>query len=625
MKSYFLFIFTLLYYPIFCYPNKTDTIKIAIAATSDMHGHIYPWDYSSDEEIDAGYARTDTVVQKLKNEYPNTLLIDVGDLFQDNLAEIFINNDTHPMVQALNLLKYDVWVPGNHDFNHGLNILERNIQHFNGKVICSNIKYEDSGKNYLPPYHIFDVNGVRVAIIGAVSPHIKIWEAANPDHYKNLDFLNPLDSLKQTVKNIEGQYDILVGAVHISRNGEYEYEGKSGAFQIAQAIPEFDVIFAGHEHVLYSEYFNDTDTWVLEPKCYGSHVAIAKFDLEKDEKGQWKLTSKRAENNSTEGFKSSEEVMKEFKWVHDISIDYINKVIGEIKSDFINGVDYITGKDIVTTMPRAQIEDTALMDFINEVQSFYAKSEISTAALFNVDQNVKKGPLKRRDIIKIFKYENTLRGINIKGENLLKYMEINVGYYQTIKEGDVTIAFNPKYRPYNYDMFSGINYDIDISQPEGSRIKNATINGKPLDKNATYRLATNDHRLGQLINYKWVSNDDIYYNSVNDFPSTIRDYIIKYIQEELNGEIVPFCDHNWKIIGLPKSFNDPETIEKIKNGEIEIPWSDDGRTPNVKSIRKDTINLPSNKNSQNSDLIKGGLISLIILFLIAYLMYILKK
>ena len=229
-----------------------------------MHGHIYPWDYSNDEEIDAGYAKTDTVIQNLKYKYPNILLIDVGDLFQDNLAEIFINNDTHPMVQALNLLKYDVWVPGNHDFNHGLNVLERNIQHFNGNVLCSNIIYEDSGKNYLSPYHIFDVNGVRVAIIGATAPHIKQWEGSNPDHYKNLDFLDPLDSIKQIVKNIEGQYDILVGAVHISRNGEYESEGKSGAFQIAQAIPEFDVIFAGHEHSLYCVKINGT--WVLEPK-----------------------------------------------------------------------------------------------------------------------------------------------------------------------------------------------------------------------------------------------------------------------------------------------------------------------------------------------------------------------
>ena len=102
------------------------------------------------------------------------------------------------------------------------------------------------------------------------------------------------------------------------------------------------------------------------------------------------------------------------------------------------------------------------------------------------------------NIINIYKYDNTLRGVNIKGENLLRYMEYMAGYYQTIEEGDVTIAFNPKYRAYDLDLFSGVNYDIDISQPVGSRIKNAKINGKPIDKNATYKLASNNYRFNQL-------------------------------------------------------------------------------------------------------------------------------
>lgn len=157
MELYSLFIFILLNY-IFC---DSDSITIAIAHTSDMHGHIYPWDYATDSEIDAGFARTDTVIQELRNKYPNFLLIDNGDLYQDNLADIFLNNDTHPMIQALNLLKYDVWVLGNHEFNYGLDILERNIKNFNGTVICSNIKYEDSGK-IMFPHTIFLISMVCV-------------------------------------------------------------------------------------------------------------------------------------------------------------------------------------------------------------------------------------------------------------------------------------------------------------------------------------------------------------------------------------------------------------------------------------------------------------------------------
>lgn len=186
-------------------------------------------------------------------------------------------------------------------------------------------------------------------------------------------------------------------------------------------------------------------------------------------------------------------------------------------------------------------------------------------------------------------------------------MEDSARYYQTTKEGDVTIAFNPKIPLYSYFMFSGVNYDIDISQPECNRIKNATINGKPLDKIATYKLAVNNFIFGKLINKNFTKYDDVYYESFNENPSTISDFIIKYINEELNGEITPECDYNWKIIGLPKSFNDPETIEKIKNGEIKIPRSSDGKAINVEPVRIDT------EDDEESDIIrfiKSGYISL---------------
>ncbi|KAL6605250.1 phosphatase/nucleotidase [Neocallimastix sp. 'constans'] len=565
-------------------PIDRNNVTITIAATSDMHGRIYPWEYAIDEaDNDAGFALTDTVVSKIKEDYPNTLLMDVGDLLQGNSAELFIKYYTHPTVQALNLLKYDVWIPGNHEFNYGLSFLQRNLKHFNGRVVCSNIKYADSLKYYLLPYQIYSISGVRVAIVGATAPHIKQWEASNPDHFKNLEFLDPIESLKTTIKAIKGKYDILVGAVHISRNGEYEAEGKTGAFQIAEAIPEFDVIIAGHEHATYCDKINDT--WVLEPGHYGSHVAFTKFDLVK-ENDHWKIVNIEAENIGTNGVTPSQRVMEKFKWVHEQSLADANEIVGKVDADFIEGVDYITSKSKVTTMPRAQIEDTALMDLINEVQTYYAKSEISTAALFNNNQNLKAGDFKRKDVAFIYKYDNTLMGINIKGENLLKYMEWTVGYYQTVKEGDVTIAFNPDFRSYNYDMLSGIQYEIDLSEPEGRRIKNVTFNGKKIDPNATYKLALNNYRFGTLTSNGWATEADVYYSSVNDPKPTIRDFIAKYTQEVLGGTISPKCDHNWKIVGLPKSFNDPATIAKIKSGEIKIPRSSDGRTPNVEPVRK---------------------------------------
>lgn len=563
-----------------------NSAVISVAATSDMHGRIYPWEYAVDSpDNDAGFALTDTVVQQIQSQYPNTLLIDIGDNMQDNSAEIFLDMDTHPMIQAMNFLGYDVWVPGNHEFNFGLDFLERNISNFDGRVVCSNIKYADSGKSYVLPYQIYTIDGIRVAVVGSTAPHVSTWEASAPDHFQNLAFTDPIKSLQETVKEIQGKYDILVAAVHISRQGEYEEEGKTGAFQIAEAVPELDVIFAGHEHATYCEKVNDT--WVLEPGKYGSHVAFATFNMQK-ENGKWKVANVEAQNIPTNNIAASKRVLDMFKWVDDASKENANTVVGKITANFIpDGTDYITGKDNVTTMPRAQIEDTALMDLINIVQQHYAKSDISTAALFNFDQTLKAGDFKRKDVAFIYKYDNTLMGVNITGKNLLAYMEWTVGYYQTAKEGDVTIAFDPNFRAYNYDMLSGINYEIDISKPVGQRITNATIKGKPIDMNATYKMAVNNYRFGTLMSYGWATQKDVYFDSYNEMPlsATVRDLIVKYTQENLNGNLSPTCDHNWKIVGLPSSFNDPATIAKIRSGEITIPTSSDGRTPNVEAVR----------------------------------------
>lgn len=137
-------------------------------------------------------------------------------------------------------------------------------------------------------------------------------------------------------------------------------------------------------------------------------------------------------------------------------------------------------------MPTSQLVDTSVIDLINEVQMFYAKSEISSAALFNFGSNLTQGDFKKKDVAFIYKYPNTLVGVNIKGENLLKYMEWSMSYYNTYSEGDVTISFNPKIRGYNYDMFSGVTYNIDVSKPAGQRVCNLLINGQPLDLNKDY-------------------------------------------------------------------------------------------------------------------------------------------
>ncbi len=571
-------------------PTEMDEITIAVAATADVHGRIYPYEYAIDSaDSDAGYSMTYPFIKELRDEYPNALIIDVGDTVQDNSAELFNDMDIHPMVECMNMMAYDVWVPGNHEFNFGLPFLERNLEAFDGRVVCANIKNVADDTHYVLPYQIFNIEGVKVAVIGGVAPHVPQWEASAPAHFQGLDFISPLQATKDAVAEIGEKADVIIAAMHMSRNGQYEEENLSGAYQLAQQIPELDLIIAGHEHATYCELVNDT--YVMEPGCYGNKISISKINLKKVD-GKWAIVNVAAENKVTKGEEASPEVLDEFKWVHDKSLADSNTVIGTITADFLtDGVDYITGDSKVTTMPRTQIEDTPVLDLINIVQKKYAKADVSSAALFKFDSTLVKGDFKKKDVAFIYKYNNTLMGVNISGKNLLEYMEWSVGYYNTFKEGDVTISFNPNVRGYNYDMFAGIDYTIDISKEVGNRLVDVTIEGKPVDPNKVYKLALNNYRFGTLMKNGWASEADVYYDSYNEdqLNAEVRALIIKYVAEELNGSVTPICDNNWKLIGMGDSFNKADVIARIKSGEIVIPSSEDGRTLNVEAVNVNNL------------------------------------
>ncbi|MGL4904579.1 MAG: bifunctional metallophosphatase/5'-nucleotidase, partial [Cetobacterium sp.] len=547
----------------------------------------YPYEYGIDaEDQSAGYAKTYTIVKGLREQNPNLILMDIGDTVQDNSVELFNSLETHPMVEAMNVMNYDAWVLGNHEFNFEKDFLLRNVKNFKGSVISVNIENEDDGSKFVLPYQIYEVEGVRVALVGGIPPHIPMWEASAPEHFKGLTFEDPMTAVKETLEEIDGKYDVLVGAFHLGRKDEY---GKTGVFDLADAYPQFDLIFAGHEHARYVTDINGTT--VLEPGAYGWGVSNGEITVAKKD-GKWEIKDIMAKNIETKDVAADSEILDKFKNVHDESREDANKVVGKVNAKFIERTDYITGEDKVTTMPTSQLEDNAIVQLINDVQNHFAQSDVSAAAVFNFGSNLKAGDFKKKDVAFIYKYTNTLMGVNMTGENLLKYMEWSMAYYNQTEPGDVTISFNPKVRAYNYDMFDGISYKVDISKPAGERIVDATINGEPVDATKKYKVAVNNYRFGSLMNLGLATAEDKYYDSYESLQDAgrIRDLIIKYVGENLNGELNPKVDNNWSIVGFDQNVpGKDEIIQKIKSGEIVIPKSEDGRTLNIKSININTL------------------------------------
>jgi len=572
---------TLVFGLLFSYVFAADTTTVTILETADLHGRIYPYEYAIDSyDDDTGLAKIATLVKQERAIDPNALLIDCGDTVQDNSADLFNDLPVHPMIEALNFLDYDVWVIGNHEFNFEKAFLDKNVATFKNSVLSANILKTD-GTYFVKPYEIFEVNDVRVAIVGMTPPHVTQWEASAPEHFEGLTFPGTVEQSKKVIAELEGKYDVLIGAFHLGPDGEHGYEGSK---TIAEACPEYSVIFCGHAHSKYNEVTNGVH--IIEPGPWGWALAKAVIKLEKTD-DKWKVVEVVTENLETKTVKEDEDVLAKFKFVHEQSITDANLIVGEITADFIASPDYITGEAKITTMPTSQIIDTAVIDFINEVQMFYTDAEISSAALFTFDSNLVKGPFKKKDVAFIYKYSNTLVGTNITGANMKKYMEWSASYYNTYKDGDVTISFDSNIRGYNYDMFSGLTYEINLSKPTGERVENILYNGKPLDDNRTYRLSLNNYRFGTLLGLGLVTMDDRYYDSYETLQDAgrIQAMIVKYVQEEKGGKIDPLVDNNWKITGVDLESPFKEAIfDMVRKGELGIPTSEDGRTLNVKAL-----------------------------------------
>src|SRR5574344_324353 len=419
---------------------------ITILETSDIHGMIAPWDYATDKAFDGGLAKAATVIKQERAKDPSLLLVDCGDSVQDNLIQEFRNDKIHPMIKAMNSLHYDAWELGNHEFNFEFANLQKNIKASKAPVLAANI-YMKNGKRFVNPYIIKTVKGVKVGIIGLVAPHINRWEASDPSHFDNMTFTEPVDELGKILPEVQKKADVIIVLAHYGKDGEYDSQGMT---KVAEKYgSQAAVYLVGHAHESYATML-DNGCAIIEP---GVHVtAIGKVTINmKKENGKWVKDSvipeliPVAKANVT----ADPDMIALMSDVDTKSKAIANTVVGKIGADFLPSLWW----NGLTGIPTATVQDTAMMDLINTVQRKTTGADVSLAALLDPESNRTKGDFKKRDGVKVYKYDNTLMAVKITGAQLKAIMEKQAGaFFNTAKPGDITISFDPKIRLYNYDM-----------------------------------------------------------------------------------------------------------------------------------------------------------------------------
>lgn len=572
--------------------EKEGDVTIQILGTSDLHGRFMNYEYARNQKSDGGLNQISTLVNEARKENPNTIVVDNGDTIQGNFNHLFKNGD-NPMVMGMNAIGYDVFSLGNHEFNYGMDNLNDVVSQANDNldVLCANL-YKD-GKRVYEGYTTREIEGVEVALIGVVSPHIMKWDSEN---LKGYEAKNPAEEVGFVIDEIEnrpeGGADVYAVVSHVGL--ESEYGNGDSARAIAEMNPEVSAIVAGHSHTnLPEEKINNAV--ISQPTSNGQMVSKIELTVRKNGE-KVEVVDKKSKLLSTKGVAEDQKINDLLANFHNTAIADATAPVGEM----VGG--NLADKNEIKEIPQSLVEDQGITDFINEVQLYNSRKHleskninpdevymVSGAALFSASSNLYEGNISKADISNIYRYDNKLYTIKTNGKQLKKYMEKNTEYYNTYKDGDLTVSFNEDVRMYLYDMFDGISYEINISKEPGQRIENLKFekDGKPVEDSDVVYLTVNDYRYnsGLAAGIMDQGEHEKIYDTNNDQISDMRDLIVDYIQNVKGGKITKNVDNNWKITGNDWDSEQRELAVKLINeGKIKIPVSEDGRTPNVKAV-----------------------------------------
>jgi 2',3'-cyclic-nucleotide 2'-phosphodiesterase / 3'-nucleotidase len=532
---------------------SNERLQLVLLETSDLHGHILPVNYANNQPEEYGLAKIAALIRREREQNEYVILIDNGDLLQGTPLAYYHakidNKPIDPSVQLLNELGYDAAVIGNHEFNYGLPVLKKAIRESKFPWLSANlVERTRETQTEMPyfgkPYIIREFgHGLKVAVLGLTTPYIPNWE--NPAHIEGIGFLDAVGTARYWVEYLrkEEQADIVVVSYHggfessLSTGEPTEIPtGENQGHQLCMEVPGIDVLLTGHQHRMLSG-IEVNGVIIVQPGSQGRALGKVRLEVIRTD-GRWRIIQKSSELLYTEGVEADPRVLDITREYEMKTQQWLDQPIGHVEGDMR-----------IHDPMEARIKDTAAIEFINRVQMHYSGADISNTALFDND-SLGFGPeVTMRDVVSNYIYPNTLQVIRITGQDIRDALEQSAAYFETYSGGEVRVSKEfsyPKPQHYNYDMWEGIDYLLDISRPAGERVVLLEKDGKPLDPTAEYDVAMNNYRAGGGGNYRMFQGKPI----IKDFPTDVSELIASFILERRT--IQASCDHNWKVIQSKK-------------------------------------------------------------------------
>ncbi|MEO3947349.1 bifunctional UDP-sugar hydrolase/5'-nucleotidase [Gorillibacterium sp. CAU 1737] len=526
--------------------NTEKTVTITLLETSDIHGHFYPTDYRGPGDKPLGMAKLASLIHRERRKDPALLLLDNGDLLQGTpLMYHYAKYDQtgiHPAASLLNLLRYDAAIIGNHEFNYGLELLERTVADTNCPYLCANVvRASDRQPVFGQPYRMFVMQeDIRVAVLGVTTHYIPNWE--EPANIEGLAFEDALASTRRWIAHIREteRPDAIVVCYH----GGFERDpatgdttepltGENQGYEMATKLEGVDVLLTGHQHRMLAGELQGVA--YVQPGSAGQAIAKVQLQFEKSPNGGWALVGKTAELLEAAQAEADEEILALFADKEAKTQEWLDQPIGWAEGDLS-----------IPDPFAARQRDHAFTEFVNRVQMEGTGAAVSCAAIFTNEARGFSGRITMRDVISNYIYPNTLKVVLLSGQDIRDALEQHARYF-TLDEATRSLQVSaeylqPKPQHFNYDMWEGIEYELDISKPIGSRVTKLLRNGVPLHPDETCEVVMNSYRAGGGGNFFMLKDKPVIREIPTDMTEILADFILK------RKVIHAACDHNWKVV-----------------------------------------------------------------------------
>ena len=535
--------------------KKDKTVTLKLVETSDVHGAFFPYDFTEQKPMKGTMARVSTYLKKQRKEYgKNLILLDNGDILQGQPTCYYTNfvktDQPNIAAEVINYLGYDAQTFGNHDVETGHAVYDKWIKDLKCPTLGANIIDTHQESPYVLPYLMLEREGVKIAILGMLTPAIPNWLHENL--WKGLRFEEMVTSTRKWVKFLkeEKKADLIIGLFHSGWEGGITTEryDEDASKKVAEQVDDLDVVFFGHDHTERNVLL-DNGVLCMNPSCNAMKVAEATIQCTQ-KKGQWMVTKKEGKLVDVTKEAIDKDYVRHFQPQVDSIKSYVERQIGTFLVP-------IRSRDVF-------FGSAPFVDYIHQLQLEESHADISLTAPLVFDTEIKAGPVYMNDMFKLYRFENQIYTLRMTGREVKQLLELSYDQWvNTMKSPDDHIMlFAPqtpgdnqqvKFKNYtfNFDSAAGIDYEVDVTKPDGQKVNIKQFSdGRKFDENAWYLVAMNSYQGnggGELLTRgAGIPMDSIPSRITFMSERDQRYYLTQKIERE--GKVTPKALNNWRFI-----------------------------------------------------------------------------